>query len=682
MTITQHISIDLQQPGSAPVVHAVQGEEYTREVKVTLYSGGVSWTPPSGCEVAIRYGKPDGKGGIYDKLPDNTTAWSILNNTISITLAPQMLTVAGIVNAQVEIIVNEKEILSTFHFIVDVEEDASMGAVKSENYTNWKSFWFPQTTGAKAGQYVKVTRVDSDGHVLAVSPTNEPNETNQLATNAKNTAESANSKAEQATTLANKAQSTADSALAKANSALPGDSLPDVINDALAQAKESGEFDGEDGKNGSNGLSILAVNITAGNAQKIVVSADNVIENGYMLSPRDILIGDKVLTEDGKIFIVDSWNFSVDTSGGGSMAYNATFFADAGSGIKSVNGVIPDENGNVEVEIPEGSSDVYVGADEPTDPDIQIWINPEEVVPDVNYVKSVNGIAPDENGNVEIPVSGGSVDLTGYATEQFVQDGFQPKGNYLTEHQSLADYAKKTEIPTTLPASDVPAWAKQPQKPTYTAAEVGALPDTTKIPSTAEDVGALPANAFIPKSATDVGAIPVPETATVGQTVVVKAVDENGKPTEWEAVDLPAGGSSGNYVLLNDFTAREVANSVDITQTDDGTPYNLRAVYLEVGFASVEKEYASVVYSDNNISATVHNSVHTGRTANFKVSERYGMNQAEYWWSAPPQMGMKHEYNTSIPYAAYSEPFQNITGIKLSTDQQVKFKIKIWGVVA
>lgn len=28
----------------------------------------------------------------------------------------------------------------------------------------------------------------------------------------------------------------------------------------------------------------------------------------------------------------------------------------------------------------------------------------------------------------------------------------------------------------------VPAWAKQPQKPTYTAAEVGALPDTTKMP--------------------------------------------------------------------------------------------------------------------------------------------------------------------------------------------------------
>ena len=31
--------------------------------------------------------------------------------------------------------------------------------------------------------------------------------------------------------------------------------------------------------------------------------------------------------------------------------------------------------------------------------------------------------------------------------------------------------------------------------------------------------------------------IPVPSTAEVGQTIVVKAVDENGKPTAWEAVD-------------------------------------------------------------------------------------------------------------------------------------------------
>lgn len=37
--------------------------------------------------------------------------------------------------------------------------------------------------------------------------------------------------------------------------------------------------------------------------------------------------------------------------------------------------------------------------------------------------------------------------------------------------------------------------------------------------------------------------IPKIFTAQVGQTIVVKAVDENGRPVEWEAVDLPTGGA-------------------------------------------------------------------------------------------------------------------------------------------
>lgn len=53
----------------------------------------------------------------------------------------------------------------------------------------------------------------------------------------------------------------------------------------------------------------------------------------------------------------------------------------------------------------------------------------------------------------------------------------------------------------------VPAWAKEPTKPTYTAS--------------------------------DIGAISAPATAEVGQTMVVKSVDKNGHPTEWEAVSIP-----------------------------------------------------------------------------------------------------------------------------------------------
>lgn len=33
--------------------------------------------------------------------------------------------------------------------------------------------------------------------------------------------------------------------------------------------------------------------------------------------------------------------------------------------------------------------------------------------------------------------------------------------------------------------------------------------------------------------------------AAVGQTIKVKAIDESGKPTEWEAADMPSGGGGG-----------------------------------------------------------------------------------------------------------------------------------------
>lgn len=43
--------------------------------------------------------------------------------------------------------------------------------------------------------------------------------------------------------------------------------------------------------------------------------------------------------------------------------------------------------------------------------------------------------------------------------------------------------------------------------------------------------------------------IPQIQSATVGQTVVVKAVDENGMPTEWEAADV--GGGESPVVVAN-----------------------------------------------------------------------------------------------------------------------------------
>lgn len=58
--------------------------------------------------------------------------------------------------------------------------------------------------------------------------------------------------------------------------------------------------------------------------------------------------------------------------------------------------------------------------------------------------------------------------------------------------------------------------------------------------------------------------------ATVGQTIKVKAVDADGKPTAWEAVNMPSGGETW-YEVIDTETA-EVVNDLTITTDKNGRP--------------------------------------------------------------------------------------------------------------
>lgn len=63
------------------------------------------------------------------------------------------------------------------------------------------------------------------------------------------------------------------------------------------------------------------------------------------------------------------------------------------------------------------------------------------------------------------------------ATAEGLDSRITAAENELSQKQPAGDYLTEETDPT------VPTWAKQPQKPTYTATEVGALPRDTKIPS-------------------------------------------------------------------------------------------------------------------------------------------------------------------------------------------------------
>lgn len=111
--------------------------------------------------------------------------------------------------------------------------------------------------------------------------------------------------------------------------------------------------------------------------------------------------------------------------------------------------------------------------------------------------------------------------------------------------------------------------------------------------------------------------IPNLSTASVGQTIVVKAVDENGKPTEWEAADM-ASGEVDNWKLLVDFESTEeiAANTGMVFDTaDDGTPINAKEIIIDW-------------YCPNTTQAAY---------ATFKVNDvrcnGYALSHRDYFWS-------------------------------------------------
>lgn len=99
--------------------------------------------------------------------------------------------------------------------------------------------------------------------------------------------------------------------------------------------------------------------------------------------------------------------------------------------------------------------------------------------------------------------------------------------------------------------------------------------------------------------------IDTPITAETGQTIVVKSVDENGKPTEWGAEDFPI---SSGWELLTDMTTTEDATVVQIDTCDDGTPIvqkGLCAIFVDVTTAANPSltDYKTLYYNINNWTA-------------------------------------------------------------------------------
>lgn len=86
--------------------------------------------------------------------------------------------------------------------------------------------------------------------------------------------------------------------------------------------------------------------------------------------------------------------------------------------------------------------------------------------------------------------------------------------------------------------------------------------------------------------------------AAVGQTIKVKTVDADGKPTAWEAVDMASGGSGETWELINTSVVPAETHKLTITQDLAGKPfayYELKYV-IQVAVPS-DKQDATIWFS-------------------------------------------------------------------------------------
>ena len=135
MIITHKLEMDMAHRAAMPKIDAVQGDSNTRVPELTLCSDGQAWTVPEGAAVWMRYCKSDGTKGIYDTLPDGNRAWTVQENVVTVTLAPQMLTAAGAVFAQMELVLGAAT-AATFTMQVNVQPNPAAGVLQSEEYIN------------------------------------------------------------------------------------------------------------------------------------------------------------------------------------------------------------------------------------------------------------------------------------------------------------------------------------------------------------------------------------------------------------------------------------------------------------------------------------------------------------------------------------------------------------------
>lgn len=140
MNVNQNVSLNLTADGIPPRLHMVQGDSNTRTIVASLWDDSQPYDVPASAAVMMRFRKPDGTGGLYD-VTEGGAKISVSGNVVTVPVATQLLTVVGVVFAQVDVYGAATgaaaEKLATFRLAIEVAPSVYPDApIISSDYYN------------------------------------------------------------------------------------------------------------------------------------------------------------------------------------------------------------------------------------------------------------------------------------------------------------------------------------------------------------------------------------------------------------------------------------------------------------------------------------------------------------------------------------------------------------------
>ena len=370
MSINHNVDLNLSASVMPPVLNMAQYDANSRTIVATLWDGTSGFNVPSGSVVMVRFGKPDGTGGLYDHT-EAGEAITYSGNVVTAPVATQMLSVAGKVQADIEIYqsgaTEQASVkLATFCFTVNVEKAAYPDAeIISSDYYNIISGDISEFRTAQeqiiASQAALEEVAESiTGNVesaqLAAQTATE--KANAAATSAQNAA-SSESSAKSANTSAQGAKTAAESAKTAAENAKTSAQSSALSAETSAQNAAQDAEDAEAWAVGQrNGVNVPSTDPAYQNNAKYYKDLAQAASGGGVLS-----VNGKTPNDSGTVTLVagdintssgDSVETALSNKAGKSTGVSVTLSSsgwdsDAKTQTVSVSGVTATANGSMRI---------------------------------------------------------------------------------------------------------------------------------------------------------------------------------------------------------------------------------------------------------------------------------------------------------------------------------------------